>query len=73
MTDEEEKENFQERVTVLVLPRKINIKQVMTTERKSFFVYKSRIYIRKRHKTKWPNFEEEAEEKKISKRIFRIV
>jgi len=38
------KKNFQEGVTILTLPRKINIKQVMTTERKSSFVYKSRIY-----------------------------
>jgi len=40
----EEKEYIQEWVTILKLPRKIDIKQVMTTERKSCFVYKSEIY-----------------------------
>jgi inner membrane protein involved in colicin E2 resistance len=64
MIDDKEKENFQEELTILTLPRKINIKQVMTTERKSFSVYKSRIYMRKRHKSKWPNFEEKADERK---------
>jgi hypothetical protein len=43
MIDDEEKEKFQEGVKILTLPRKMNIKHVMTTERKSFFVYKSRI------------------------------
>jgi hypothetical protein len=40
---DEEKENIQEGVTILTLPQKINITQVMITERKSCFVNKSEI------------------------------
>jgi hypothetical protein len=41
MINDEEKENFREGVTILMLPRKITMKQVMTRERKSFFVIRT--------------------------------
>ena len=44
MIVDEEKENFQKGVIILTLLKKINIKQVMTIGRKSFFVYKNRMY-----------------------------
>ena len=43
MIDDEEKE-LSKRVTILTEPRKINITQVLTIERKSYFVYKSSMY-----------------------------
>jgi len=71
MIGDEEKENIQEGVTILTLPRKVDIKQVMTTERKSCFVYKSEIY-KEKSQNKVAAFRRRSRGKKKSPREYLI-